>query len=423
MDHHKLYKKIEEYVTGLFEQMHEPILVFHDLDHTQDVVKRTKEIAGHYKVTEDEMLILFTAAWFHDTGHLFTDPSKHEQLSCEIMRKFMTDKVDDEKIIDQVEGCILATKFPRNPKNLLQQIICDADTYHLGTKEFKNTNKRAFEEQSRRLGESDPEKFNEETIKMLETHQFYTNYAKELLNNRKAKNMQKLQKKIVAYEQENQSAVDTLSGLEKDKSEVGTLSGLEKDKSGLMSKGIQTMLRLTSENHLKLSDMADHKANILISVNAIIISVILGVLLRKLQEDDYLTVPTIIFLTVAVTTIVISILATRPKISGGTFTAEDIAQKKTNLLFFGNFHKATYEQYNAAMREMMLDTDYLYGSLIKDIYYLAVVLGKKYRLIRLAYNIFMIGIIVSVLAFAIAALLHNDDTVANVVKGSGSPLN
>ncbi len=49
-----------------------------------------------------------------------------------------------------------------------------------------------------------------------------------------------------------------------------------------MSKGIQTMLRLTSENHLKLSDMADHKANILISVNAIIISVILGVLLRKL---------------------------------------------------------------------------------------------------------------------------------------------
>jgi Family of unknown function (DUF5706)/HD domain len=408
MDQHKLYKKIEEYVTGLFEQLHERTLVFHNLEHTQNVVKRTKEIAGHYEVTEDEMLILFTAAWFHDTGHLFTEPSKHEEMSCEIMRKFMTGKVHDEKIIDQVEACIMATKFPRNPKNLLQQIICDADTYHLGTKEFKDTNKRALEECSLRSGGTDPSKFNEETIKMLEAHHFYTNYAKELLNERKAKNMKKLQDKIVVSDPENQY-------------EVGTLSGLEKDKSGLMSKGIQTMLRLTSENHLKLSDMADHKANILISVNAIIISVILGVLLRKLDEEPYLTIPTIIFLLVAVTTIVISILATRPKISGGTFTPEDIAQKKTNLLFFGNFHKATYEQYNAAMREMMLDTDYLYGSLIKDIYYLAVVLGRKYRLIRLAYNIFMIGIIVSVVAFAFAAFIYHNE-VFGPTNGTGSPL-
>lgn len=168
--------------------------------------------------------------------------------------------------------------------------------------------------------------------------------------------------------------------------------------------------------------MADHKANILISVNAIIISVILGVLLRKLQEEPYLTIPTVIFLISAVTTIIISILATRPKISEGTFTPEDIAQKKTNLLFFGNFHKATYENYNAAMREMMLDTDYLYGSLIKDIYFLGVVLGRKYKLIRVAYNIFMIGIIVSVIAFAIAAYLNNGESVGTVINGTGSPL-
>jgi HD superfamily phosphodiesterase len=409
MDYNKLYKKIEEYVIGLFEQMHDPVLIFHNLEHTQSVVKRTKEIAGHYKVTEEEMLILFAAAWFHDTGHLFTEPSKHEAISCEIMRKFMSGKLDNEKIIDQVEECIMSTKLPRNPKNLLQQIICDADTYHLGTKDFKDTNKRAFKEQSLKSGENDPERFNEETINMLETHQFYTNYAQTLLNERKIKNMKKLKKKIVAQEPESQF-------------EPGNLANLEKDKSGLMSKGIQTMLRLTSENHLKLSDMADHKANILISVNAIIISVILGVLLRKLDEEPYLTIPTIVFLLVAVTTIVISILATRPKISGGTFTPEDIKQKKTNLLFFGNFHKATYEQYNAAMREMMLDTDYLYGSLIKDIYYLAIVLGRKYRLIRLAYNIFMIGIIVSVLTFAFAAFIYHSDAFGTVSSGAGSPL-
>ena len=405
----KLYKKIEEYVTGFFEQMQTPELAFHNLEHTQNVVKHTREIAGHYNVSENEMLILFTAAWFHDTGHLVTDPSKHEVMSVEIMKKFMKQHLDDEKTIDTVEECIMATKVPRNPKNLLEEIICDADTYHLGTKDFKVTNRNFFEESKLRLGETDPVKFNEDTIKMLEAHRFYTSYCKELLNKRKNKNLNKLKEKEMELEKDRQP-------------KIASLSGVEKDKSGLMSKGIQTMLRLTSENHLKLSDMADHKANILISVNSIIISVILSVLLRKLQEDAYLTIPTIIFLLVAVTTIVISILATRPKISGGKFTLDDVKKKKTNLLFFGNFYGATYDQYNEAMREMMLDTDYLYGSLIKDIYYLGVVLGRKYKLIRIAYNIFMIGIIVSVLAFAIAVYFNDSASSGTIINGTGSPL-
>ncbi|MEO5501680.1 MAG: Pycsar system effector family protein, partial [Ginsengibacter sp.] len=123
-----------------------------------------------------------------------------------------------------------------------------------------------------------------------------------------------------------------------------------------------------------------------------------------------------------VTTIVISILATRPKISGGEFTMEEVKQRKTNLLFFGNFYKATYQQYDLAMKELMLDTDYLYGTLIKDIYFLGTVLGRKYKLIRLAYNIFMIGIIVSVLAFAIATMFSQGSTSGTIINGSGSPL-
>jgi predicted metal-dependent HD superfamily phosphohydrolase len=406
----KLYKKIEDYITDLFIQNQTPALVFHNLEHTQNVVKRSQEIAGHYKVSENEMLILFAAAWFHDTGHLFTEPAKHEEKSVDIMKKFMKEHVEEEETIKKIEDCILATKAPRNPKNLLEEIICDADTYHLGTKDFKKNNSLVFEEFKLRLGEANLVQFNEGTIKMLEDHRFYTTYCKELLDKTKKKNLKKLKKKTVKLQEEEAQP------------KVGTLSGLEKDKSGLMSKGIQTMLRLTSENHLKLSDMADHKANILISVNSIIISVILSVLLRKLQDETYLIIPTIIFLLVAVTTIVISILATRPKMSGGEFTVEDIKQKKTNLLFFGNFYKATYDQYNVAMREMMLDTDYLYGSLIKDIYYLGSVLGRKYKLIRLAYNIFMIGIIVSVLAFAIAVFFYDSSTSGTVINGTGSPL-
>ena len=403
MDYNLIYKKAEGYVTGLFEKLQNEKLVFHNLQHTKTVVERTKEIAAHYSLSERDMLVLYVASWFHDTGHLYTTGLKnHEEKSVDVMRKFMADYASDAELISEIEACIMSTKMPRNPASLIQHILCDADTYHFGTKEFKDTNKRMREEYQLREERVDKKVWDENTLQMLNTHQFYTSYCKDLLDEKKKDNIRKLKKKTKEYEKE------------KDDLKIN-------EASAFATKGIQTMLRLTSENHLKLSDMADHKANILISVNAIIISVILGVLMRKLDEAPNLTIPTIIFLAVAVTTIVISILATTPKISGGTFSEQDVIDKKTNLLFFGNFYRAPYEQYDTAMRKMMKDPDYLYGSLVKDIYFLAVVLGRKYRLIRIAYYIFMVGIIVSVVAFAIASLFFGMGT-ATSSSSSAMPL-
>jgi len=386
MDTNIIYKKADDYVKDLFDKNANEKLIFHNLQHTETVVQRTKEIAAHYNLSETEMLVAYVAAWFHDTGHLFgTGFKNHEDRSVDIMKKFMSDYDNDSELIHSIENCILATKMPRNPRNLVEEIICDADTYHFGTKEFKDTNKRMLEEYSLREEKISKEDWDEGTLQMLNAHKFYTAYCKDLLDDKKKDNIKKIKKKLKKYE-----------------AQKGNLK--LNNANSLTTKGIQTMLRLTSENHLKLSDMADHKANILISVNAIIISVILGVLMRKLEEEPALTIPTILFLIVSVTTIVIAILATRPKVSGGTFTEQDIIDKKTNLLFFGNFYRASLEQYDTAMRKMMKDPDYLYGSLIKDIYMLAVVLGRKYKLIRIAYYIFMIGIVVSVAAFAIAIL-------------------
>lgn len=406
-----LSKKTEHYVKGLFESMPDERLIFHNLFHTQTVVKRSMEIADNYDLSDKERLTLLISAWFHDTGHLFTEPSKHEEMSVEIMKRFMDEQQAEKEMTEEIEKCILATRFPRKPTDLLSEILCDADTYHFGTDEFKKTNKRVRMEEEARTGLVDKTTYIKRTIDLLESHVFYTSYCKEKLDAQKELNMKKLKNKL---EKETHP--------EKPEAENEKLSELEKDKSGLVSKGIQTMLRLTSGNHLKLSEMADHKASILISVNSIIISVILGVLVRKLQEQPFLEIPTIIFLTVAVTVIVISILATRPSISGGKFTPKDITEKKTNLLFFGNFYKSSYEEYSTAMQSLMVDTDYLYDSLVKDIYYLGVVLGRKYKLIRLAYNIFMYGIIITVLAFIIAFAFYHGPAVNTVTTGSGSPL-
>ena len=141
----------------------------------------------------------------------------------------------------------------------------------------------------------------------------------------------------------------------------------------------------------------------MITVNSIILSAVLSLLLRRLSEYGYLVVPTFILLAVSLLAMTFSILSTRPSIPSGIFTRDDVDNQKVNLLFFGNFYKATLDDYNYGMQKMMLDKDFLYGSLIRDVYAQGVVLGRKYRLLRIAYNIFMFGLIISVIAFIIAA--------------------
>jgi hypothetical protein len=172
-------------------------------------------------------------------------------------------------------------------------------------------------------------------------------------------------------------------------------------------KGIETMFRISSSNHQRLSDMADNKAHILITVNAIILSAVISLILRKLTEQPYLTFPTILLLTVSLSTMTLAILATRPHIPNGTFTQQQLEKGPVNLLFFGNFYKMPSADYHDAMINLMNNSELLYRNLIYDNYGQGVVLGKKYRLLRIAYNIFMVGLIASTAVFLIAALLQH----------------
>jgi len=409
-----IYKLVQEHVTSLFETNKKQKLFYHTLEHTQETVKRAEEIAAHYKLNEKEMLAVFIAAWFHDTGRILTGPENHEEKSAELMKSFMEINCPEKELIQTIEGCILATKRSVTPSTLLQQILSDADTYHLGTKEFKRTNKQVRKEMSMDR-EISKEEYDIKTLEFLENHKYYTSYCIELLNKGKQENIEKLSSKIA--ERTVRADENTLFGNEKPSDPK-----ISKQTSSLISKGIQTMLRLASQNNLRLSEMADRKANILISVNAIIISVSISVLFRKFETDPFLVVPTIVFLTSSVITIVLSILATRPTITGGQFSKEDITTKKVNLLFFGNFYKASLEDFKWGMGIMMRDPEYLYGSLIKDVYYLGVVLGKKYRLLRIAYNIFMAGIVISVIAFTIAVFTKSPESTTVITSPTRSPL-
>jgi len=169
-------------------------------------------------------------------------------------------------------------------------------------------------------------------------------------------------------------------------------------------RGIDTLFRTTLNNHTQLSAIADSKANILLSVNSILISISLTAIIPKLDSPSnaHLIIPTFILLIFSVITIVYTILATKPKVSSNTVTKKEIEQRKVNILFFGNFHQLPLSDFNDAMNDLMKDRDYLYDTLIKDLYYLGLVLNKKYRMLSISYTVFMYGIIISVAAFCIA---------------------
>lgn len=388
----------EGYVKDLFKQHNQTNLIFHNQEHTENVVERVHEIASHYQIPDRDLLELSIAAWFHDTGHLITDPAGHEEKSVALMEEYLKSKTDDDELIKNIAALIRITKFPPSPQSIQEMIICDADTYHFGLEDFKQTNKAMKKELVLRNMNTMVMDWERNTLNLLEKHQFYTSYCIDLLQKGKEKNMRRLNKKLNKLEGTNTSETLLQPG--------DTKNETNKRKNSLLSRGIQTMLRLTSENHVELSNMADGKASILISVNAIIISVILTVLIRRIEVETHLTIPTFIFLASSLATIIIAIMATRPKISQGNFSREDILNKNTNLLFFGNFYSTKVSDYQWAMNTMMRDPDYLYSSLIMDIHQLGVVLARKYKLIRLAYTVFMIGIFISVIAFIIAIMVH-----------------
>ncbi len=395
MYYNALVEQIRQYVANYFDTHPNPKLLYHGLSHTESVVAVATQISNHYQLKEREYFVVIAAAWFHDVGYL-EGINSHEEKSAQKAAAYLTEKGVGQDVIHAIQSTILATKIPQNPQNLMEQIICDADLFHLGTDTFSEQTRLMRKEKEALYNTTISKKeWRRQNIQLLETHQYHTDYSRQMLNETKQKNLEKLKQKAPQGEEGEAAAAPQAPKPDK-----------IKDKKP--DRGIETMFRISATNHQRLSDMADNKANIMITVNAIILSVIISVLLRRMEEYPHLTFPSYLLLAVNVITLIFAVLATRPSIPDGTFSTRDIEDKKVNLLFFGNFYRMNLEAYTAGMLSMMSDSDFLYRSLIKDVYSQGVVLGKKYRLLRMAYNVFMYGIIGSVIAFVIASILYRN---------------
>jgi len=388
-------QEVEKYVTDLFEERIPGYLCYHDLEHTQYVAKQAKYIGQKSGLSREELEIAVTAAWFHDSGFAVST-HEHEKESQKIAREFLSARGVAENITGRVIRCIKATRMPQDPgDDMPAKVLCDADMSYLSEEFYMDRTALLRKEWNHILDKKLSKKdYWEMTVEMFLNHSYFTQFGIQSFSPGKEDNLQLILGILAKMKNKHNKKLKKL------KSENQKLSQkLNQEK--LPARGVESMFRLTARNQINLSSIADNKANILISINSIVLTVLVSVGAGRISDYPVITLPAIVFIATCLVTIVFAILSTRPKISSGKFSKEDIHNQKVNLLFFGNFYKMDAEEYEWAVKEMMKNSNYLYSSMIRDQYSLGKVIGKKYRLLRIAYTVFMIGIILSVVLFAV----------------------
>lgn len=392
-----LLEAVESYVNDLLTRELNPNFRYHNLAHTQRVVQGTKELLAHHDPGPADREALQLAAWLHDIGYT-KGCEAHEERSCDMARAFLNSQGNAEKKTDRVCELILATRRFHQPRDLAEQILRDADAAHLASDQYPEfAEALRLELELMAVATYTDDSWREANLEMFqEEHQYNTAYALEHWQPGKEANLERLIKEG------------------KKRKKIAKKEAMKAQyKAESPERGIQTMYRVSMRNHLKLSDIADTKANILLSVNAIIISMVIANLIPKLDNpsNDYLIVPTIIFIIFSIGSMILSVLATRPNITSGAFSKADVEERRVNLLFFGNFHKMSLQEYEWAMRELIKDKEYVYSTLTKDLYFLGLVLNRKYKLLRWTYTLFMIGMILSVIAFFVALKYYGPERI------------
>jgi hypothetical protein len=373
----------------LFDQYHKSHLVFHNYGLTFQAVQAAQEIAAATPTDFISREIALITCWFLKIGYQVDYQHPLAQSIREVGHFFVKNKYPEDRRTRVVE-CIQSTGHDRRPETQEAKIVADAFTiasfladFELQSSllrlEWKTLNSRAFTDRA----------WLDYQKEMLLKVRLWTPFAK-------AKYSQTIGQQLLLI----QAGAD-----KKDKKEppVQTqapelFSGLEPN---MPSRGAQTFFRTNYRNHINLSAIADNKANIMISVNSILISVLITLLsYRNIAETQpMILLPVTLFLITGLASLISAVLAARPKVTTHEWSASTEALLKKNMIFFGSFSQLPIEKYESLMDELLRDDQLLYGNMVRDLYYLGKVLDKKYRYLSISYNIFMMGFIITVVAF------------------------
>lgn len=363
-----------------------------DLQHTRTLVSVAEAISRFCDFNEADSRLLLLAAWLHD---LYCDESGEllEEQKILPVTEFLVSCGLTKAEILKITQSIAATRYPQQPQDLLEEALCDAVASFLAADDYVVKAERKAADSSTKIGQYD---WIDQHIALLKKHYYFTKYAKRAFSGGKENNLKLLKKKRKELSKDNAELEELWEENKSLKKE------LRKEKEQKVSKGIETMFRTTMASHLQLSVIADNKANMLISVNAIIASIMISSFFSKFQDVPHLLLPSILLTVVCLITVILAIRSTRPNIKN---TA--VPENKIDFLFFGDFIQLDSHTYRDGIRNIMRDHNLLYNSMADNIYLQGKVLSRKYRLLKLAYTVFALGIGAVLVSYILAWLFFD----------------
>ena len=191
----KNYQAIEDFLINRLRLNLPQGLIYHDWNHTFEVLQAAELIAANEKINDAQLFLLKVAVLCHDEGMIRTYKN-HEAASCEFARAELPhfDLAADE--IEIICGMIMATKIPQSPKNDLERIIADADLEYLGTDDFENHSQKLFEEAKIYLGVKNQHDWDEIQVKFLEGHHYHTGFCKKNQEPQKQMHLQQVKARL-----------------------------------------------------------------------------------------------------------------------------------------------------------------------------------------------------------------------------------
>lgn len=395
-----LVKDAQTYITDLFAKELPAKLTYHSLHHTEVVVKECRALAPAAGLNDNDTEALLLAAWFHDIGYLDVYDG-HEFRSMERAGAWLTERGVAPERVQLIQNTIKATHRDEKPETELQQLLVDADMSNLAREDFRSSAELLRTEWELVLGKtySNPE-WAELQLDFMLSHKYHSDAGKERYKKDFKANLDEQRDQLKKAEKKKKK---------KDEEVLGTFADPKR--------GVETMFRTMYSNHIKLSDMADKKASMMIQLNAVLISVIityLGANMGKtatfsplMKGNPVLSIPISILLATALGSVTTAILSAQPDVTAFKWlkkSPEIATNRRVNLLFFGQFTKLSLDNFQSGIRELMQQKEGLYTNMVTDVYYLGEVLSRKYNLLRTSYTIFMVGLILTALSFGIALL-------------------
>jgi uncharacterized protein len=170
-------------------------LNYHNASHTLDVYEAVKRLALAEGIAGDELTMLLTAAYYHDSGFL-VKAKGHEEESCGIVRVTLPCYGYNPDEIDIICGMIMATRLPQSPKNHLEELLADADLDYLGRDDFSFIANQLFLENSYFGTAGDIDEWNRKQVSFMEKHQYFTKTANNLRQAKKDANLGRIKAQV-----------------------------------------------------------------------------------------------------------------------------------------------------------------------------------------------------------------------------------